>query len=48
MERSNYSPMEIYNLLDGVHENLPISGMEWDLVAQCHMAYDPDEERSGD
>jgi hypothetical protein len=35
-------------MLDAVREYLPISGLEWDLVAQRHMAYHPEEERSGD
>ena len=35
-------------MLDAVREYLPISGLEWDLVAQRHMAYHRDEERSGD
>jgi hypothetical protein len=29
-------------------EYLPISGLEWDLVAQCHKVFHPDEERSRD
>ncbi len=35
-------------MLDSIREYLPISGMEWDLVAQRHMAFHPDKERSGD
>jgi hypothetical protein len=27
---------------------LPISGMEWDLVATCHSTYTPELNRSGD
>ena len=46
--RTNYSQTEIFNMLDSIREYLPISGMEWDLVAQRHMAFHPDEERTGD
>ncbi len=48
MGRSNYSQMEVFNMLESVREYLPISGLEWELAAQRHMAYHPDEERSGD
>ncbi len=48
MGHSNYTQTEIFNMMDAVHEYLPISGLEWDLVAQRHMAYHPAEERSGD
>ncbi len=35
-------------MLKSVREYLPISGLEWDLVAQRHMQFHPDQERSGD
>jgi hypothetical protein len=35
-------------MLESVREYLPISGLEWDLVAQRHAAFHPDEERNGD
>ena len=48
MGRSNYTQTEIFNMIDAVRKYLPISGLEWDLVVQRHMAYHPAEERSGD
>lgn len=45
---TNYSPTEIMNMLDSIRDYLPISGLEWDPVAQCHMAFHPDKERSSD
>jgi hypothetical protein len=48
MGRSNYSQTEVFNLLESVRHYLPISGQEWDLVVQRHMAFHPDEERNGD
>jgi hypothetical protein len=33
MGRSNYSPTEVEHMLKSVREYLPISGLEWDLVA---------------
>jgi len=48
MGRSNYTQTEVFNLLESVRHYLPISGQEWDLVAQRHMAFHPDEGRNGD
>ncbi len=48
MGRSNYSQTEVFNMLESVCEYLPIPRLEWDLVAQCHMAFHPDEEQSVD
>jgi hypothetical protein len=48
MGRSNYSQTDVFNLIESVGHYLPISGLEWDLVAQRHMAYHPDEERNSD
>ena len=35
-------------MLESVREYLPISGLEWDLVAQCHMRFHPNLECTGD
>ena len=35
-------------MLESIREYLPISGQEWDLVAQRHMQFHPDQERTGD
>lgn len=48
MGRSNYSPTEVDHMLESIREYLPISGLEWELVAQRHMQFHPDNERSGD
>lgn len=39
---TNYSPKEVKHVLNSAREYLPISGMEWDLVAQPHMTFHPD------
>ena len=36
------------HLLEGVREFLPISGQEWDLVANRHSAYHPELDRTAD
>ena len=33
--RLNYSTQELEHMLESIHEYLPISGTEWDLVADC-------------
>jgi len=48
MGRLNYTPTEIDHMLESVREYLPISGLEWELVAQRHMTFHPDQERMGD
>ena len=35
-------------MLESIRAYLPISGLEWELVAQRHMQFHPDNERSGD
>ena len=34
--RSNYSTVEVEHMLESIRESLPISGAEWDLVADHH------------
>jgi hypothetical protein len=46
--RTNYSADEVEHMFDSIREYLPISGLEWELVAQRHMAFHPDQERTGD
>ena len=48
MRQSNYSPTEVEHMLESVREYLPVSGLEWGLVAQCHMRFHPDLEHTGD
>jgi hypothetical protein len=45
---SNYAPTEIDHMLESVREYLPNPGLEWELVAQHHMTFHPDQERTGD
>jgi hypothetical protein len=40
--------MEVFNLLESVRHYHPISGQEWDLIAQRHMAFHTDEGRNRD
>ena len=35
-------------MLEIIHDILPISGAEWDLVASRHATYHPELERTGD
>jgi hypothetical protein len=35
-------------MLESDREYLPISGLEWDLVAQNHMIFHPDQEWTDD
>lgn len=37
----NYSPTKVEHMLKSVWEYLPILGLEWDLVAKCHMQFPP-------
>ena len=46
--RSNYSNLEVEHMLESICENLPISGAELDLVADCHAQFHPELERTGD
>ena len=48
MGRRNYSPTKVEHMLECVREYLPISGLEWDLVAQRHMRFCSDLEHTGD
>ena len=44
----NYSAAQIDVLFETVHKVLPISGMEWDLVAICHSCFHPELDHTGD
>jgi len=45
---SNYSTKEVEHMLESIREYLPISGSEWDLVADRHSRFHPELERTAD
>jgi len=48
MGPSQYTLNEVDRMLELVREYLPISGLEWELVAQHPMTFHPGQERTGD
>jgi len=48
VDRANYSVTELEHVLESIREHLPISGAEWDLVAEHHSRFHPDLERTAD
>jgi hypothetical protein len=39
--RSNYCTSEVYHMFKSIRELLPISGLEWNLVADRHATFHP-------
>jgi len=46
--KANHSQTEVDNMLESLRECLPIFGLEWELMAQCHVIFHPDQECNDD
>jgi hypothetical protein len=47
-DRANYSVTELEHMRESIREHLPISGAEWDLVAEHHERFHLDLEGTAD